>query len=133
MITINFDTKDLMKLVITQSKINEILTKVGRETVTHIKDLIKKGKNVFNESLISKLDGSVPDFNETGRMLNAMTFKIENNKVILYIDDADREEVLRDLGLKKGKNWIILENSKYIDDFITSLTQKYIDEFYITK
>jgi hypothetical protein len=106
----------------------EVLHEVAKNTIKEIKRLIKNGKNIHNEDLIHKSNKQVPDFDETGLLLSSLDYEIKDNKIIFYINNTNRNQVLYDLQHRKNKNWKILDSSVYIQNYIANQIDKLLEE-----
>lgn len=118
---------DFTEILITKEIQKKILLQVGKDVIKEIKKLIKNGKNIFNEDLISKNNKEVPDFHDTGLLLKSLDCKVENDNLIIFVNNASRYKVLYDLQNRKGKNWVLIEYSDYIANFITKKYDKYLE------
>ncbi len=108
----------------------EILHKTAKDVISEIKRLIKSGKNIHNEKLISRANKQTPDFDESGLLLSSLDYEIKDNKIIIYINNTNRNEVLYDLQNRKNKNWKILDSSVYINNFISNQIDKHLQEHF---
>lgn len=103
-----------------------IMNLVANDVVVEIKRLISQGKNTSNIGLKPKKDGSIPDFNDTGLLLDSMTYKIVENGFVIFIDNKDRENVMS--FINRRANWTIFEPSEYLDDFISKKIDSYLQQ-----
>lgn len=117
-IELKFDTSKLdMKVV---------YTKVCTDVIQEIKNLISRGKNINNETLHKKRDGKTPDFDDTGRLLSQIAFKVDDNGFEIFINDTERKMI--GYYLQQRWNWKILDGSKYMDTFIQQKIDIYLQE-----
>lgn len=106
---------------------DEIISKVCVDTINEIKKMIQKGKNNENATFERKKNNEIPDFNDTGRLINAISFKVKDGQFEIFIDDENRKQVAYYLS-QKNPTWNILSGGDYIENYITQKIQMEIDK-----
>lgn len=119
-IELSFDTKQIQLT-------DEIISKVCVETINEIKKMIQKGKNNENSTFERKKNNEIPDFNDTGRLINAISFKVKDGEFEIFIDDENRKQVAYYLS-QRNPTWNILSGGDYIEKYITQKIQQEIDK-----
>ena len=106
---------------------DEIISKVCIDTINEIKKMIQKGKNNENETFERKKNNEIPSFKDTGRLINAISFKVKDGNFEIFIDDENRKQVAYYLS-QKNPTWNILNGGDYIEKYITQKIQQEIDK-----
>lgn len=106
---------------------DEIISKVCIDTINEIKKMIQKGKNNENETFERKKNNELPDFKDTGRLINAISFTVKDGQFEIFIDDENRKQVAYYLS-QKNPTWNILNGGDYIEKYITQKIQNEIDK-----
>ena len=106
--------------------LDDILSKVSIDIINEIKRLIDSGKNVNNENLAPKVNGSTPTFHNTGLMLDSISYEITNEGINIFIDNSSRAKISEYLK-QHDSTWNIIDTTKYIMEFADSRLQFYLD------